>query len=494
MGLPEFQESAARAAALVRSRPAGTRWFLACDTDADGLCAAAVTAAALLKAGHRFTVRASRDKTAAAYEALAGEDCEGYVVLDKGTSHLPQLAAVARTTARPVIVVDHHNLVDAAAGEASAAAASAGAGGAGSPPLLPNLALLNPRASGLDGSRDASAATTAVALAVALHGDDAYAWGPIGLAGAIGDWQHMGGWKGWNRAVLDKAQALGHVRVVVQPAFIAVTLAEAVARFEPAIPGLHGDPDAAAAFLRGLGLDTASEVEDLAPEQQARLVSACVLRLLAAGDDGSKAARLTLPTEHSVRLGTSLRHVFRVVDACGRVGETGTGIAFLLGDKAARGDALACFARYRDALSAGVRRLRDEGTKPLRAVQVAWTVDPAYTGMVAGIGVTHVLRDRQRPVAVLAPRPDGQVQASTRGLEAQVEAGMDLGRACSLAAAAVGSEGGGHPIAAGAVVAAARAEEFLARLDEALVGQGFLGRLAPQGSPAEGPEGVEMPA
>jgi RecJ-like exonuclease len=464
MGLSEFQEAAARAAALVRSRPAGTRWFLACDSDADGLCAAAVAAAALLRAGHRFTVRASREKTAPAYEALFREECDGYVVLDKGTSHLAQLAAGSRSTGRPVVVVDHHNLVD-------------GGDAAGLPP---SVALLNPRASGLDGSRDASAATTAVALAVALHGDAAFAWGPIGLSGAIGDWQHMGGWAGWNAEVLRRSEAAGHVRTVAQPAFIAVDLTEAVARFEPAIPGLHGDREAAAAFLRGLGLGTESEVEDLTAEQQAALVSACALRLLSAGDDGSAAARLVLPTEHNVRLGTSLRHCFRIVDACGRLGQAGTGIAFLLGDKGARGDAVALFRQYRAALAAGVRRLRDVGTQARRALQVAWTEDPAYTGMVAGIGVTHVLRDRARPVAILARRPDGQVQASTRGTEEQVAAGLDLGRACQAAAAVAGTEGGGHPVAAGAVVPEARVEAFLAALDDALVHQGFVARLAPE--------------
>src|SRR6185436_8894635 len=111
----------------------------------------------------------------------------------------------------------------------------------------PSVALLNPRAAGLDGSRDASAATTAVALALALCGEAAFAWGPVGLSGAIGDWQHMGGWSGWNAEVLRRSQAAGHVRTVVQPAFIAVDLTEAVARFQPPIPGLHDDPAATAA-------------------------------------------------------------------------------------------------------------------------------------------------------------------------------------------------------------------------------------------------------
>src|SRR5688572_23165445 len=177
MGLAEFQESAARAAALVRSRPRGTRWFLACDTDADGLCAAAVCAAALRHVGHRFTVRASRDKTAAAYRGLFEEDGDGYIVLDKGTSHLADLAEGSLRTGRPVVVIDHHNL------------------GSGPSAAPDGVTLLNPRASGLDGSRDASAATAAQAFALALAGETAWQWGPVALAGAIGDWQHMGGWQ-----------------------------------------------------------------------------------------------------------------------------------------------------------------------------------------------------------------------------------------------------------------------------------------------------------
>ena len=122
--------------------------------------------------------------------------------------------------------------------------------------------------------RPALVATTAVALAVALCGDTAYAWGPIGLSGAIGDWQHMGGWKGWNQDVLTRSTDLGHVRIVVQPAFIAVTLAEAIARFEPAIPGLHGDPRAIWAdwttdLRAGRALASGHHMAEDAPEELA---------------------------------------------------------------------------------------------------------------------------------------------------------------------------------------------------------------------------------
>lgn len=448
-----FQAAALRAAAVVKSRPPGTRWFLDCDTDADGLCAAAVCAAALRSAGHRFTIRASRDKHDAAYRALFDADADGHILLDKGSSHLATLAQGAQRTGRPVLVLDHHNIPD-------------------STPL--GITLLNPRDAGLDGSRDASAATTTAAFALALAGEGARPWAAVGLSGAIGDFQHVPQWKGWNLRLLDEARKTGHVRDVAMPVLIGVTLAQALAQREPPIPGLHGDLAACEAFLERLGLDGEAEAEDLNPEERTRLVSALTLRILAAGGRSDDAASLVQPVEHNTRLGTSLRHVFRIVDACGREGQAATGIAYLLGDKAAKAEALAAFALYKAKLHDGLKRLAKEGTKARRAVQSVWTDDASYTGMVAGLGMVHVVKDRARPLAVLAARPDGQAQVSTRGLEHMVAKGLDLGKACSAAAQAVGSEGGGHPVAAGAVVPKAKAEAFLDALDAALVAQGFL--------------------
>ncbi len=446
--------SARQAAAAIRARPPGTRWLLDCDNDADGLCAAAVTALALLRAGHRFTIRPSRDKQEAHYRALLAEPVDGFLTLDKGTSHAAQLAADPQRKGRPVVVVDHHN-VPAAAHD--------------------GVVMLNPRTVGLDGSRDASGATTALALALELAGPTAWTWAPIALSGAVGDWQHMGGWQGWNLAVVQEATKQGHLRMVAMPRFIGVSLAEALSHARPAIPGLQGDPQASAQFLASIQVDADAEVEELDVEARTRLVSAVVARHLAHGASGAGLDRLVGPLEWNVRLDASLRQVFRLVDACGREGNPQAALAWLMGDAAAKAEVTACFQSYRQALSAGVRALRDGGVAKRQALQVAWTERADYTGMVAGIGMTHIVADRSRPLAVLAPRPDGKVQASTRGTHEQVAAGLDLGAACSVAAQAAGSEGGGHPVAAGAVIAKETVEPFLAALDAALIAQKFLG-------------------
>ena len=51
--------------------------------------------------------------------------------------------------------------------------------------------------------------------------------------------------------------------------------------------------------------------------------------------------RLGVPREYNARLVASLRQVFRVVDACGREGQAATGIAYLMGDAAAKSEAVA---------------------------------------------------------------------------------------------------------------------------------------------------------
>lgn len=455
-----FQEDAVRAAVAIRARPRGTLWHLGCDTDADGLCAAAVLAQALLRVGHRFVVRASRAKDEAHYRALCGEAWEGLILLDKGTSHLATLAQHAG--GRPVVVVDHHNL----RGEVPA-----------------GVVLLNPRHSGLDGSRDASGATTALALALALVGEDALAWAGTALSGAMGDWQHNPRWQGWNLEVLERGVAKGTVRMEPFPSLPGVTLAEALTHTRPPTPGLDRDLDASSAFLARLGLSADLEAEELDAEERTRLMSALALQHLANGAGAADVARLVVPTEWHTRLQTSLRHVFRVADACGRQGRTATGIAYLMGDTTARAEASAAFSTYKTAISTALRALRAAPAQRRRALQVAWTADPDFTGMVAGIAMMF-LADTSVPLCVLARRADGLVQVSTRGLEPQVAAGMDLGAACQHAAAHVGSEGGGHPVAAGAVIPGDRVEAFLLELDTCLAAQPWA--APPPGTPGAG--------
>lgn len=407
------------------------RWFIDCDTDADGLCAAAVMTVTLRRLGHRVHVRPSRDKHAAHYEALSEAPGDALLLLDKGSSHIDRLPA-----GRPVFVVDHHNVVQ--------------------PVPAREVHVLNPRLEGLDGSRDASASTAAAALAWTLLGHDALPWAAVALAGAVGDWQHRPTWAGWNLRLLGLARDAGHVETRNKPRLIGVDLADAALS--------HGLPPH---VLDAMGVDGKQESAELDRETATRLVSALAFSALARGEPARTVRRLVSDEDHDVRLGASLRTVFRVTDACGRLGHPATGLAYLLGDAAATAEAHGHFAAYRGMLRSALEAFPGD-LQEARHVRWAWTADPALTGMVAGIVLESGRIDTSQPLCVFAHRPDGRIQVSTRALAAHVAQGLDLGACTAEAAEAVQAEGGGHPVAAGAVLPAGTAAGFLAALDRAV--------------------------
>lgn len=451
--LERMQETARHVAAAIRSRPEGSLWFIHCDTDADGIASAAVMATALRRIGRRYQVRASRDKSERAFRELAHVEADGLLILDKGTNHSDVLADVARETHRPVVVVDHHNVPEEGVAD--------------------GIHILNPRMEGLDGSHDACSSTTSVALALALDARN-HDLTPLGLVGAIGDWQHMGGWKGWNKRLVDLGLEHGHLEYRAQPRFIGMDLADALTRFKPAIPELHGDVDACRSFLASIGLTPDGDNESLSDDEETRLLSALTVHGAAHGMSEADMGQFVHQDLRSVKMNMGLRRMFRVVDACGRENRLSTGLRYLLGDPDAGEDAGKLFETYQSTISTELERLRMEGTLPRPACQWFQVERPAYTGMVAGLGMTQVVPDRSRPMVVTADRDDGHIQVSTRGDDNLVERGMDLGHACHVAAHRVKAPGGGHPIAAGAVIEHKDLDRFLDALDEELHAQGFL--------------------
>ncbi|KAA0007752.1 MAG: DHH family phosphoesterase [Thermoplasmata archaeon] len=68
----------------------------------------------------------------------------------------------------------------------------------------------------------------------------------------------------------------------------------------------------------------------------------------------------------------------------------------------------------------------------------------------------------------LAISYNDDIDISARATQDMVENGINLGEAMRNAAQAIGGEGGGHPVAAGASIPKGKEEEFLKLLDELL--------------------------
>jgi len=77
---------------------------------------------------------------------------------------------------------------------------------------------------------------------------------------------------------------------------------------------------------------------------------------------------------------------------------------------------------------------------------------------------------RSKPIIAFADKNEEAVKVSSRGTHSLVRQGLDLSAVMGEASRAVGGDGGGHDVAAGATVPKGNEEAFIECADE-LVGE-----------------------
>lgn len=328
---------------------------------------------------------------------------------------------------------------------------------------------VNPRLHGLDGSHDACASTLAYLVAAGISGSNVDLV-PFAIGGMIGDRQHVGGLSEVNARIVEAGVAAGHVEIARGLPLSGLTIGEALLLSnDPYIAGLSGDREAVHAFLDGMEIDPDTPLANVEsdPVASSTLMSRLTIRLLRQGAALENVRSTFVEKYRFPALGMDGFDLSNVINSAGRLGEPGLGLAAVLGDGGAMEAARSMRQEYRRMVQRGLADLR-ERTTALRRVQ--WFVNkvPNMGGALAGLGVSYIL-DPERAAIALTPAGD-VLKVSGRATRDLVSVGIDLAAAMAEAAAAVGGTGGGHPIAAGATVPADRREDFLARLDDILVG------------------------
>lgn len=170
----------------------------------------------------------------------------------------------------------------------------------------------------------------------------------------------------------------------------------------------------------------------------------------------------------------SLLNVAEVIDACASVNSPHVAVEMLLGDKDAYARALSIHEDYTGRLGRqlAVIDAHKESIIVDNAQYLAYFIycdalEPGFSGVVA-----ERLLDTfyDKPVIVLSNAPYG-IKASARATPSHLAAGTDLGSALSVAAQECRGKGGGHDVAAGAMVPREQLEAFKARTTYHLFGQ-----------------------
>jgi single-stranded-DNA-specific exonuclease len=468
---PDFPapELASRARECARGVSAADRILVASHVDADGLTSAAIASTALARASkpHEVVFADQLDETEIA--RLAATDHETVLFTDFGSGQLDVIAPYEAAGDFTPIIADHHQPADAE-----------------------TAMHLNPLLEGIDGASELSGAGAAYLLARALdEGTANRDLAALAVVGAVGDRQTVGGELiGPNARIAAEGVAAGVLETKPDLAVYGTQTRPLPKLLEYAsdvrIPGITGDQAGAMRFLEDL--DVASKEDgswrtwvDLNADERQAVVSGLLQRAVTRGVPSEKAEQL-VGTSYTLLMeepGTELRDASEfstLLNATARYDRADVGLAVCLGN---RDGALTAAQRllqtHRRNISEGLDWIVEEGVteeEHIQWVHVGDAIRDTIVGIVAGMAVGTADIDRETPIIAFAKKHDEpeSIKVSSRGTAGLVARGLDLSVVMREAAGAVGGDGGGHDIAAGATVPAGEEDRFIAEADR-LVGE-----------------------
>jgi single-stranded-DNA-specific exonuclease len=432
--------------------------------DADGITSGSIMAMTLRRMGARFSLRTVSDLNSSVVEKMKAEGRDFYVITDLGggwASHL------RKALGDKWVIIDHHEIT-----EEEILTDDGGQ-------------ILNPWKFGIDGGREVSAGGMAYMVASALDfkNRDLSA---IAVVSAVADRQDQGDKKsffGLNAEILKTAQSLGLVSVdldIILTGRETRPVHEALAyTLFHYIDGLTWNTEACYLLLKNAGIKLKDDsrrwraLAEFSQEEKSTIVEA-VAKFVDSSDKRVSDILLddligyvyTLSREDKRSQLRDAREFSAMLNACGRIGKAGVGIAMCMGDR-------------NMALSAG-EEIMDMYKMTLRnnistIFSEKWRLaDDGKTTFVNGDGILEEgmleavstllsgspsLRGRLLFVRTLAK--EGTYKFSSRkclDCKSQANLGVIM-RQCSNA---LNGAGGGHSAAAGCSIPSSALDDFIA--------------------------------
>ena len=430
--------------------------------DADGITAGAIAAETLRRLGKTYTLSFEKKITEETVEKINNDPSDYVWICDLGSAYMGQF------TRSGIVVTDHH-VPDTKwrSGQSMLDAFSASY-------------QLNPHLYGASGSYEVSGAGMTYLLSRAIdpnNTDLAY----LAVIGAIGDFQDSRESKlvGWNRVILQDAVDRGDMEVSYGIRFFGRgtrPLVQFLQYGEPAIPGISGDSDACYGLLNECQVPAANSDGirrtwcDLDPVESAMLTDELVSRAKNDEDRAALLGELYTVKRYDFKTGLGDAKEFATtLNSCGRYDDAETGAKICLGDLDALREAESNRKDHRKNISVALAYVKENHLlrrrNYLQYFDAGSAIRETVVGIVAGMILSSSEAAPDMPIIAFAEADDG-IKVSARAPKLLVDAGMDLSKLMSEAAAAVGGMGGGHNVAAGATIPEGKEEVFLDKLEE----------------------------
>ncbi|ELZ16235.1 phosphoesterase RecJ domain protein [Natrinema thermotolerans DSM 11552] len=487
--VPELED---RAVACAERLCAADRVLLASHIDADGLTSAAIAAQALERAGIPFETVFEKQLDDEAIAAIAATEYDTVLFTDFGSGQLDLIGDHEDAGDFTPVIADHHQPADReteyhlnpllfginGASELSGAGAS--------------YVLARALADVADGGPGSSVATdggTITASGTADARADNRDLAALAVVGAVGDMQATSGeLHGANAGIVEEGVDAGVLETGKDLALYGKQTRPLPKLLEYAtdvhIPGISNDENGALRFLDGLDLELQRDGEwrtwaDLSNDEKRTVASALVQRAVSSGVPATKIDELvsTAYVLCEEPVGTELRDASEfstLLNATARYERADVGLGVCLGDRdGALERARQLLREHRRNLSNGIDLVTRKGATQEDHIQWFHAGDEireTIVGIVAGMAMGNEGISRSKPIIAFAEKNDEEVKVSSRGTHSLVRQGLDLSVVMGEASRAVGGDGGGHDVAAGATVPKGEEETFVDRADE-IVGE-----------------------
>lgn len=439
--------------------------------DADGISAASILAKAFQREGAKFSLSIVRQLDKTVLEEIKREDNKVVFFVDMGSGYLKMIDEIL--SKKKIFVLDHHKPENTKESKILGATDSEEPVGFDS-----KFIHLNPHLFGIDGSADLSGAGVVYYFCKELNPlnkDLAY----LGVMGAIGDMQE--GKKGFselNEKILKDAIECGKIEVKnglrmfgMQTKPIHKVLEYST---NPYIPNVTGSKEGAKQFLKEIGIELKKggkfkKMIHLDEDDMKKLVTAIILKRLGSEDkpDDVLGPIYLLKDEDEENPTKDLKEFATLLNACGRLNKPSLGLGACLGSSGIKKKAIDLLIQYKREIINSLDWFyanKNKGKKVTEKkgyviINAEDNIRDTLIGTLASIvSKSNVYVPGTVIVSMVYTYCD-EIKVSARicGRESCI----DLGDVMRKVVSVVGGIGGGHNVAAGALIPLSKEQEFI---------------------------------
>lgn len=410
--------------------------------DGDGTSAAIILATALERKGIKYHLGYIKSLDGENFRKRLEEEKDVFtIIVDAGSDQAQYISDFEN-----VVILDHHFFTKSTI----------------------SCLNINARDYGVNGTREACGATMAYLMALSIDEGNQDLL-PFFLSGVIADKQDIGGLEGLNKEIMSEygkdAKKSRLLNLEGQDLLDSITYST-----DPFFLNLSGYPENVKKFLQELGIDPAKKFTDITEDQRMALAEKLAMKMLSkkVGSEALKYLEADIVSFDNIEF--TSKEISSIVDGNSKMGMNSLSVQYFLGDASVKDDLLSNWKMFKTKLIDYIYRSMKELYEE-KNVRYFYAPESEMAGSISGIMMLYLLDQAKPLVGFSVSLENKSTKVSGRGTRRMVSRGLNLSTVMKECAKEVGGSGGGHDIAAGAVIPKGSEKEFISLVDRFVAGQ-----------------------